>query len=95
MVSGLPSTSTAYNQAVLDDQNYLNAAGGGQPCLASGLGPLNGVIDNITQAQFCSSGGTGGTLNNPGGIYTGKTTSQIVARTTCAPWSIRLVTRLP
>lgn len=81
-LSGLPSTSAGYNQSILDDQTYLNAAGGGQPCVAGSLGPLNGVIDNITQAQFCSSGGTGGTLNNPGGIYTGKTNSQIVAIST-------------
>ncbi len=81
-VSGVTSGSAIFTALVSDDLDYLDKAGGAvnvPPCTATGSGPLNGVIDFQTHQQFCSAGGTGGTLNNPGGIYTGKTNSQIVA----------------
>ena len=71
------STGAGFLTAAAADRAFLDAAGA--PCLANGTGPLNGVIDNITHQQFCSNGGSGGTLNNPGGIYNGKSNSQIVA----------------
>ncbi len=72
-VGGETSGSLAYTSAISDDKSFLDNAG--QPCQAAGTGPFNGVVDYQTGLQFCS----GGTLNNPGGIYTGKTNSQIAA----------------
>jgi hypothetical protein len=67
------SGSKTYSTAITDDQNYLKTAGGGNPCLANGKGPFNGVVDTQTGAQFCN----GATLNNPGGIYNGLNNAQI------------------
>jgi hypothetical protein len=79
-VSNFPSTKGPYLTAIADDNTYLDSAGGGSACVAGGTGPFNGVIDVSTQAQFCSSNGTGGTL--VGTKYNGKTNSQIAAAST-------------
>jgi hypothetical protein len=76
-IAGVTSGSTQYGTAITDDQNFLNNAG--TPCQADGAGPFNGLVDPSTNAQFCSNGGTGSVLNNPNGIYNGKTNSQIAA----------------
>ncbi len=76
-IGAVTSGSNAYGNKVQADLNFLDAAG--QPCQAGGTGPFNGVIDFQTNAQFCSNGGTGNVLNNPNGIYSGKTNSQIAS----------------
>lgn len=68
---------SAYSTALVNDRAFLDSAGA--PCQTGGLGPFNGLVDYQTNAQFCSGGGTGNVLNNPGSIYTGKTNSQIAA----------------
>ncbi len=65
----------SYTTALIKDRIFLDSAG--QPCQTGSAGPFNGLVDYQTNLQFCSNGGVGNVLNNPNGIYTGKTNSQI------------------
>lgn len=71
--ANVESAKSTYINGVIDDLDFLNAAGGGHPCSTNGTAPFDGVTDFQTRQPFCN----GAVLNNPNGIYTDPQTGQI------------------